>query len=239
LRQSIAQTKRGFTLLELLVVLAIIGTLTAMIFPVFNRVREVSRRATCLSNLHQLSLAFAMYLADEGDAFPNNGDPYLWMGRRWRWPLQPYLGMSLTRDPAHPGDPLKSKQTPSYLLCPSDPYAADKYDATSYGYTAAFYHTPAQIAQMTTEDLWKYDHFPCVTQRLSAVAYPSQKVLLAEWLTNHDITKVSWWDWRGGRNYLFVDGHAAYLPARSINPSVTHLPDPNLTIGGLSGKDVG
>lgn len=237
-RRELTARRRGFTLIELLVALAIISMLAAMTFPVFARAREIARRTTCLSNLHQISLAFGMYLADADDAFPNTGDSRLWMGRRWRWPLAPYLGESLERDPTHPDDTLRSRRTPSYLLCPSDPYAAAKYDATSYGYSAACYHTPAQIAQMTTEDLWQYDRFPCVTQRLSAVTYPSGKVMVAEWLTNHDWVKATWWEWEGARSYLFVDGHAAYLQARSIRPAYNHLPDPNLTVGGIGGRDI-
>lgn len=229
----------GFTLVEILITIAIVSVLTAITLPVFSKGREAGRRATCLSNLHQIGLAFAMYMADSAGAFPNNGDPYLWMGRRWRWPLKPYLGERVERDPEHPEDPLLSRRTPRYLLCPSDPYAEGKWDATSYGYSAAFYHTPAQIAAMTSEDLWQYDRFPCVTQYESAVAYPSQKVLVAEWLTNHDAVKATWWEWRGSRNYLFVDGHAAHLSASRIKAAGNGYPDPNLTIGGITGRDTG
>ena len=221
-----------------MVVIAVISVLAAITLPVFARARETSRKVTCLSNLRQIGLAFAMYMDDWDSAFPNTDDPYLWMGRRWRWPLRPYLGERVERDMSQPDDPLHSSRTPRFLLCPSDPYAADKWDATSYGYSASFYHTPRQIAAMTTEDLWKYDRFPCVTQRESSVAFPAQKVLIAEWLTNHDWIKATWWEWQGGRNYLFVDGHARYLHADRINPAGNDLPDPNLTRGGITGKDI-
>ena len=228
----------AFTLVETMVTIAIISTLAALTLPVFASARESSRRATCLSNLRQIGLAFNMYLADWDSSFPNTGDPYLWMGRRWRWPLKPYLGECLDRDPGQPADPLRSARTPSFLLCPSDPYARGKWDATSYGYSAAFYHTPAQVGHMTTEDLWKYDRFPCVTQRESGVAHPAEKVLLAEWLSNHDAKKLTWWEWGGSRNYLLVDGHALYLPSDRISPAANHLPDPNLTVGGIGGRDL-
>lgn len=229
---------RAFTLVETMVTIAIISTLAAFTLPVLTSARESSRKATCLSNLRQVGVAFTMYLADWDSSFPNTGDPYLWMGRRWRWPLKPYLGENLERATNQPADPMHSRRTPSFLLCPSDPYARGKWDATSYGYSAAFYHTPGQISRMTTEDLWKYNRFPCITQREAAVAHPSEKVLVAEWLTNHDIKKLTWWEWGGARNYLFVDGHARYLPTDRISLAGNHLPDPNLTIGGIGGRDV-
>ncbi len=230
--------RRGFTLVELMVVIAIVSVLVAITLPVGVRARELSRRATCASNLRQIGIAFSMYLADWDGAFPNTGDPYLWMGRRWRWTIEPYLGSALRRDPTDAENPMRSARTPSFLLCPSDPQAPEKWDATSYGYSAAFYHSPGQIAAMTTEDLWQYDRFPCITQRESSVRYPSQKVLVTEWLTNHETVSVAWWGWQGARNYLFVDGHVRYLPASRINPAGNGFPDPNLTLGGITGKDI-
>ena len=53
--------KRGFTLIELLVVIAIIAILAAILFPVFSRAREQARKATCQSNLKQISNALMMY----------------------------------------------------------------------------------------------------------------------------------------------------------------------------------
>jgi len=62
--------RHGFTLIELLVVIAIIGILAAMVFPVFARARESARKAVCLSNVKNLTLAIQMYLADNNDTLP-------------------------------------------------------------------------------------------------------------------------------------------------------------------------
>jgi prepilin-type N-terminal cleavage/methylation domain-containing protein/prepilin-type processing-associated H-X9-DG protein len=54
----------GFTLIEILVTIAIIAILAAILFPVFARARENARRASCASNLKQLALSTMMYTQD-------------------------------------------------------------------------------------------------------------------------------------------------------------------------------
>src|SRR5512139_3807525 len=62
---------RGFTLIELLVVIAIIALLMSILMPALNRAREQGRRAGCLSNLKNLTLAWIMYADDNGDKLVN------------------------------------------------------------------------------------------------------------------------------------------------------------------------
>jgi prepilin-type N-terminal cleavage/methylation domain-containing protein len=81
---SLHRTERrrpsGFTLIEMLVVIAIISVLAGILFPVFAKARSRARETTALSNLRQIGAALPMYAADYDEHLPN------------RWPIWPGYG---------------------------------------------------------------------------------------------------------------------------------------------------
>ncbi|MBW3638001.1 MAG: DUF1559 domain-containing protein [Armatimonadetes bacterium] len=78
------RVRRGFTLVEMLIVIGVIALLAAIMFPVFGRVRETGRRTACSNNLKQLGLAFTQYRQDNNGRFPGAGQYQKWQnGGHW------------------------------------------------------------------------------------------------------------------------------------------------------------
>lgn len=224
----------AFTLIELLVVLAIVSVLLSILIPSLRMAKVRAFRTGCMHNLKQIGLAMTMYLDGNDNIWPCAEDPvstkpfyWLWMGRGWRAAVKPYLGGSI------------DVNNPSVLLCPEDRADPSKYESTSYAYSMAFYHSPDQIDAMSDKADTYSNPRPSVRQRMGDVAYPSAKILLGEWSSNHVAIdqEQGWWNWQGARNFLFADGQVVFLRAEQIRPARDKLPDANLTLNGIKGRD--
>jgi prepilin-type N-terminal cleavage/methylation domain-containing protein len=64
----------GFTLVELLVVIAVIAILAALLLPAVSAAKKRGWRAACLNNLRQINLGVRMYSDDSRDASPSPGE---------------------------------------------------------------------------------------------------------------------------------------------------------------------
>ncbi|RYZ68478.1 MAG: DUF1559 domain-containing protein [Proteobacteria bacterium] len=152
----------GFTLAEILVVLAIVTVLAALLFPVFARVRENGRSTQCVSNLKQIYLAWQMYTEDsDGRVMPTsikNGEN-----------IQTWTGDTFTDTPGVGA--LQPWLKVDKLRCPSwevTEFTADQHDSVQgYGYNVSTF--PGQSLSQSRP-------LPLV----SAIEKPSQMFVFAD-----------------------------------------------------------
>ena len=161
--------KHGFTLIELLVVIAIIAILAAILFPVFQKVRENARRTACLSNEKQIGLGLLQYIQDSDEFFPEryaDRDPVDNHLRSWKDSIYPYI---------------KSKDI---FRCPSNPVSQkmDQPDGPSTNTPWVPGVFPAGYA-MYLPDVFlssRFGHGDAYPQPLAGLDQPSNSLLILE-----------------------------------------------------------
>ena len=117
----------AFTLVELLVVMAIISVLAAMLLPALSEALSTARTTSCSNNLRQIGIAFMCYADNhEGAVIPHRfKHAYYWTDE-----MQYYLGM---------------KVEPNGLHCPGNHEAHRTYAANGYLHCAVHTGTSPKV----------------------------------------------------------------------------------------------
>jgi prepilin-type N-terminal cleavage/methylation domain-containing protein len=188
--------KEAFTLVELLVVLSMIGILSAFLLTSISTSKALASRTQCVNNLRQISCAIHIYATDDNGRVPTFADnePF------WRISLQPYAGLT--------GEPTKADRI---FICPNDPawfaFPYSSFFFSSYVYNGYYVGTDE----------------PRLWWKLDEVRDPSRSVLTAEagakleYFSFHEtptsfgITPPYFRQTYPKNVFLFTDGHASYL----------------------------
>jgi prepilin-type N-terminal cleavage/methylation domain-containing protein/prepilin-type processing-associated H-X9-DG protein len=186
---------RGFTLVELLVVIALLTLLAGLLLPALAYARDRARQATCLSQLRQIANAQILYLQDWDEQFPHwwqkastetapSGNHVFWTEM-----LQPYV-----RSEALYHDPSAASLAPPI---PGD-WVAD-YALLSWG--------PGGVGSPASP-FWRWAGPP---MSLAEVVRPSETFgVLDGWTTTREIATLLVRH-SEGMNGVFLDGHARWV----------------------------
>jgi prepilin-type processing-associated H-X9-DG protein/prepilin-type N-terminal cleavage/methylation domain-containing protein len=183
----------GFTLVELLVVVAVTALLAGLLLPVVARVQEHARQISCLSRLHQIATAHRLYMDDWDETFP----PPFRDGPRpsglplvlWTEMLQPYLcSDDVWRDPnsSWTGPRLASTKVADYVLLAG-----------------------GRTGKGTREE--PYGVWPGPPLTAAQVVRPAETVTVMDGITTTQSGGADEERHRGGMNVAFVDGHLVWL----------------------------
>lgn len=109
--------RTAFTVLELLVVVAIIGVLAAILFPVMAQAKATGKRTVCASNMRQIGLGLRLYADDFDGQMPLTRHDTPAISSTWIFSLRPYLS-----------------NVDEIRICPADPKGARRLKANGTSY---------------------------------------------------------------------------------------------------------
>jgi prepilin-type N-terminal cleavage/methylation domain-containing protein len=187
------QTRRAFTLIELLVVIAIIAILAALLLPALSAAKRKAQTITCLNNMKQWALGFRLYVDDNGDVVPEEGNTSASIAdsvsshnltEAWYNSVPTMLGLPTLVTLYKNGiSPLPGSQ--SIFSCPACPDPDSTYATPVPKFTKAFFMY-AENSRICVNYSTRYTGaFPgtpsgVLQTRFSAIKLPTETILIAE-----------------------------------------------------------
>ena len=211
---------QAFTLVEMLVVIAVIGILAALLLPALSASKAATRRLTCVNNLKQINYAVRLYYDDSNDASPpgygSGGSPLVGYKER----VKSYLGLNGRSSPqdkifACPADRFHYWYPPNQgcTLTNAPLHEEKRYDYSSYWYNG-----------MNLPAVFSVPRLGIAGLKLASIKDPTKTVLVAE---EPAFYPYSWHEPNLKEGLMFsdakdmvsfVDGHVSYIKIYWFEP---------------------
>ena len=220
--KATSQPYRGFTLVEMLVVIAILAILAALLLPAVSAAKRKARLSTCVNNVRQINLGVRMYCDDSRDVSPEAKTPWI----AYKALMKNYVGLngpSSSKDRlfACPDDTFFYNNTRSsngyfntWTLFLHGQHEEEHFDYSSYSFNGCNSH-----ARDKTRESW----LGIAGRKLTSIKDPAKTVLVTE---TPAFYPYSWHQpkkprllgpgelpmFNDAKDVVgFVDGHASYI----------------------------
>ena len=232
MRIIIGKVHRGFTLLELLISIALVTILLVILLPALTSARQSSYREQCADNERRLAQAWQMYLDDHAGEFPYEPLRTGWLYGGVRFSAiddEAFLDMQRPLSgytPSAPGD-----KDPEHLFCcPADGGITGDLAHLGTGRRTAFrafgtsYRANARLLDAQMNGLDREHRGLRLTEIMTV---PSRQLVMGDpiWYEQREDTDrhADWHGEEGKANLLFLDGSVRYqqiLPRPQVGPAV-------------------
>ena len=207
-----------FTLIELLIVIAIIAILASMLLPALNKARESARGVKCFSNIKQWGTFIVLYAGDYADILPPSLDSGSKATRHY---LQHYLDGRDGLKIGIPSPKTNAKEAATIWYCPSSRPIDESTFRTDYVTNVHIFVREPWSVESYRSTLWQYSTWGKLSQPLGNIVAkpalscfsiaPSTRMMLIDSYGNGVLSTPNSFRFRHNKktHLLYMDSHAA------------------------------